>query len=109
MYSLFFIIAALIASFSQILLKKSALIKYDKKRQIYLNPLVITAYGLFFVSTIFTVIGYKDVPISIGTFLTSSSYVFVPVLSYIFFNESITKRTFIGLSFILLGIMIANI
>lgn len=108
MYSTLFILSALIASFSQILLKKSAMIKYNKKIQIYINPLVITAYGLFFLSTILTVIGYREVPVSLGSFLTSSSYIFVPVLSYIFFKETITKRTLLGLFFILLGIIIAN-
>lgn len=109
MYSALFILSALIASFSQILLKKSALIKYNKKIHVYLNPLVITAYGLFFLSTILTVVGYRQVPISIGGFLTSSSYIFVPALSYIFFKETITKRTFIGLCFILAGIIIVNL
>lgn len=109
MYSALFILSALMASFSQILLKKSALIKYNKKIQVYINPLVVTAYGLFFLSTILTVIGYREVPVSLGSFLTSSSYIFVPVLSYVFFKETITKRTLLGLCFILLGIIIAII
>lgn len=109
MYSALFILSALIASFSQILLKKSALIKYNRKINVYINPLVITAYGLFFLSTILTVIGYRQVPISTGSFLTSSSYIFVPVLSYIFFKETITKRILIGCIFILLSIILVNI
>lgn len=40
--------SVLISSFSQVLLKIAANKKYDSRIKEYLNPIVITAYGIFF-------------------------------------------------------------
>ncbi|MDE6918589.1 MAG: multidrug ABC transporter, partial [Lachnospiraceae bacterium] len=47
-----------IASVSQVLLKKSALNKYDTVVREYLNPYVVGGYGLLFLSMLLTVYAY---------------------------------------------------
>ena len=51
------ILSVVVASFSQILLKKSAGKTYASVLQEYLNPLVIIGYGMMVLSTLLTVGG----------------------------------------------------
>jgi len=108
-YSGIFIFSVCISSVSQIMLKKSALKQYDSRIKEYLNPLVIIAYGIFFISSLVTMFAYKYVPLSMGPILESSGYIFVSVLSYIFLNEKLSKRKLTGMVIILIGILVFSI
>lgn len=108
-FSCVFVLSVLISSISQIMLKKSADKVYDNPLKEYLNPFVITAYGLFFISTLITVFAYKYVPLSSGPILESSGYIFVAVLGYIFLKERFTKKKVIGMLLILVGIAIFSL
>lgn len=103
-YVIIFLVSVLISSVSQILLKKSAQKEYQDIISEYLNIRVIMSYGLFFVSTLLTMYAYKGVPLSFGALLEASGYIYVPVLSYFFLKERITKLKIIGAVFIILGI-----
>lgn len=105
-YSGIMLVSTLISSCSQIMLKKSAQKKYASKIKEYLNPLVIVAYVLFFCCTLISLYALKIVPLSMAPILEASGYIFVAVLSYIFFKEKLTKQQFIGMFFILIGIVI---
>ena len=104
-----FLGSVLVASISQIMLKKSADRKYDKWIVEYLNFRVIFAYGLFFLSSLLTVYAYKFVPLSLGPVLEASGYVFVSVMGYFILKEKIGKRKFLGLVVIIAGIVIFNL
>ena len=104
-----FLGSVLVASISQIMLKKSAGRKYDKWIDEYLNFRVIFAYGLFFLSSLLTVYAYKFVPLSLGPVLEASGYVFVSVMGYFILKEKIGKRKFLGLVVIIAGILIFNL
>lgn len=108
-YVLLKIIAVLIAAFSQILLKKSANIKYDNKIREYLNAFVIIGYGLFFGSSILSVISLKGTTISYSSIIESLSYILVPILSYFFLKERINNKQFIGMIVIIVGVLVFNI
>ena len=101
-----FLFSVFISSVSQILLKQSAMKNYDSKIKEYLNIKVICAYGVFFLSTLITVIAYKDIPLSIGPILESSGYIFIAVLSTLILKEKMTKRKLIGMIIIVVGISI---
>ena len=60
-----------LAAVSQVMLKKAALKHYDNVLQEYLNPLVIIAYGVFFLTTLTGVWAYKGLPLSLGPILDS--------------------------------------
>ncbi|OUQ17500.1 EamA family transporter [Lachnoclostridium sp. An138] len=104
-----FLGSVLVASISQIMLKKSADRKYDRWIDEYLNFRVIFAYGLFFLSSLLTVYAYKFVPLSLGPVLEASGYVFVSVMGYFILKEKIGKRKFLGLVVIIAGIVIFNL
>ncbi|MCR5502276.1 MAG: multidrug ABC transporter [Lachnospiraceae bacterium] len=106
-YILLMILSQFIASFSQILLKKSSEKEYPNRIREYLNVLVIVGYGMMFISLFLTMIAYKGfenfaaVPV-----LESMGYIIVMLLSRIFFKESITARKGLGIALIIGGIIV---
>ena len=104
-----YLFGVIISAFAQILLKKSADIERENKIKEYLNIKTITAYTIFFLATFCTVISYKYVPLSMGTILGTAEYAFIALLSYYLLKEKISKRKFIGLIIITIGILIYSI
>lgn len=105
-YYLLGILSVTVASFSQILLKKGALQKYDSFVKEYLNVWVITGYLLMFASVFLTMIVYRGMDFMNVPVLEAIGYVLVPVLSYLFFKEALTHRKILGIACILVGIII---
>ena len=109
LYVFLFVFSVFISSVSQTILKTSAEKKYDNRLQEYLNPKVIIAYGIFFLSSLITVVAYKYVPLSLGPILESCGYIFITLLGYFILHEKVGKKKLIGLMVILMGICIFNI
>ena len=105
-YIIIFLSSVIIASFSQILLKKSAAKRYSSILEEYLNPKVIVAYGLFFASTLLTIFAYKKVPLSMGPVLEATGYIWVAVLGWAILRERISRKKLIGLGVIIIGVLI---
>lgn len=108
LYIFLFVFSVFISSVSQTILKTSAEKKYDNRLQEYLNPKVIIAYGIFFSSSLITVVAYKYVPLSLGPILESCGYIFITLLGYFILHEKVGKKKLIGLIVILMGISIFN-
>lgn len=108
-YYSIFLFSVFISSVSQIILKKSANIKYENPIREYLNIRVIVAYSIFLLSSFVTIYAYKFVPLSIGPVLESAGYIFVTVLGYIFLKERVGKKKLLGLACILCGIVVSNL
>lgn len=100
------ILSVVIASFSQILLKKGAMKKYDSFIREYLNVYVLSGYFFMFGSVLLTMIVYRGMDFMNVPVLEAIGYVLVPVLSYLFFKESLTKKKIMGIACILAGIFI---
>ena len=98
----------LISSVSQVILKTSANKEHTSILKEYLNLRVILAYGMFFASTVITVVAYKHVPLSLGPVLESSGYVFVAILSYFVLKERLTKKQLLGMVLIVAGVLIVS-
>lgn len=98
--------SVLIASFSQILLKKSAGKTYSSLIREYLNPYVICGYGMMFLSMFMTIIAYAGMEFTNVQIVEASGYIMVLVLSYFFFREKITPRKILGMLFIFGGIAV---
>lgn len=105
-YWLFLLLSVTIASFSQILLKKSAAKKYDNVIKEYLNPYVIIGYGMMVGSTILTILAYRGIEYKNGPVTESLGYILIIALSYFFFKEPVTKKKIIGNVLILLGVFV---
>ncbi len=103
---LLLVLSVVVASLSQILLKKSAEKSYQSLLREYLNPWVISGYGLMVVSTLLTVGGYAGLEYKNGAVIESLGFVLVMLLSRLFFREKITKKKLIGNALILLGIVV---
>ena len=95
-----------IASFSQILLKKSAEKTYNSIIREYLNPYVICGYGMMFLSMFLTIIAYSGMEFTNVQIVEATGYIMVLILSYFFFREKITKRKLLGMIFIFAGIAV---
>ena len=104
-----FLISVLVSSVSQILLKISAGKTYDSKIKEYLNAPVIIAYGLFFLSTVVTVLAYKYVDLSLGPVLEATGYIWVTLLGYLILREKVSRKKLLGLIVIIVGIIVFNI
>ena len=105
-YYLWGILSVTIAAFSQVLLKKGALISYDSFIREYLNFWVISGYLMMFASVFLTMLVYRGMDFMNVPVLEAIGYVLVPVLSYFFFKEALTHRKIIGIACILTGIII---
>ncbi len=109
LYILIFLFSVFISSVSQIILKKSAGKVYESRIKEYLNPPVITAYFIFFASTVLTMYAYRYVPLSLGPVLEATGYLWVSLLGMIFLKEKISRKKWIGLGIIIAGIIIFNL
>lgn len=103
-----FLFSVFISSCSQIILKKSAQVHYEKWWREYLNVRVITAYGIFFLSSFLTMFAYKYVPLSMGPMLEACGYIFVTVLGVLILKEKVGKKKIAGMTLIILGIVIVS-
>ena len=104
---LFVILGILSCSLSQLLLKKSA--KVDHTSTIYevVNPMVILAYTVFFCSLLVNIWAMsKGVQLKEMAMLESLGYIFVPLLSWLFLKETITKRMVLAVFIIISGIIV---
>lgn len=95
-----------IASFSQVLLKKSAAKKYRNIISEYMNYYVIIGYALLGVSTIFSVLALTVLTIQDIALIETTSYLMVMILGHFLLNEKITKGKVTGNLLILFGILL---
>ncbi len=109
LYSCFILFGTFISAISQVMLKKAALKKYDSKIREYLNPLVISAYIIFFIATLLTIVAYKVVPLSMGPILEATSYLYVTVFGVVIFKENINKKKISALILIIAGIVVYSL
>lgn len=98
--------SVLISSVSQIMLKASANKTWPSRLAEYFNPMVILSYGMFFLSTILTMLALRYVPLSMSPILESTSYIFVSIMGYFLLKEKFSKRKLTGLGLILVGIFV---
>ena len=68
-YVMIAIFSGILSSFSQILLKKSSDIKRDSKLKEYINPYVVSGYGITFLCMVLMVFAYKGLPYKYGAIL----------------------------------------
>ncbi|MDO4305041.1 MAG: EamA family transporter [Bacillota bacterium] len=105
-YLIILVISVVVASFAQILLKKSASRTYSSPIREYLNIYVICGYGLMFLSMFVTIMAYSGLDFTNVPVIESLGYVVVMFLGYFFFKEKITKRKLLGMAVIMCGIFV---
>jgi small multidrug resistance pump len=80
----------------------------DRAVSVYLNPYVITAYGLFFMVTMFSVYALKEINLKVLSSLASLNFFIVMLLSYLVLKETANKGQIIGIGLVIFGIIIFN-
>lgn len=105
-YFLLYGLSVTVASASQLLLKKSATQKHTSFLREYLNPYVLSGYGLLFLSMFLTILAFRGMDYKNGPVIESLGYVLVLFLSRIFFGERITGRKVAGTVCILAGMLV---
>ena len=75
----------------------------------YLNPYVISGYGLLFLSMLLTIYAYSGMEYKNGPVIESLGNVMVLVLGYFVFGERISVRKMAGIACIMAGIAVFHI
>ena len=104
-YSFIYLIGVILSSFAQLLLKKSALTSQKNIIKEYLNKRTLFAYLMFFSATIFSVLAFKEISLSLGPVLGTSEYIFITILSCFCLKEKISGKKVLGLLIVILGIL----
>lgn len=106
-YHLLFLFAVAVAGFGQVALKRAAMEKQGRSllRQ-YANGYVLLGYALMLCSMGMISVAYRGVPLKIAPALDSLGFVLVPMLSWLFFGERITRTKGLGFLLIVSGILI---
>ena len=108
--ALFFMaVAALLAAISQVLLKSSARRSYARKVQEVLNPRVILAYGLLFVSMCLNILAFRTMDYKFGPVIASTSYIYVLIFGRFFFGEKLNRSKLIGAGLIVAGVVVFSL
>lgn len=98
-----------ISAISQVLLKKSALKKYDSVLREYLNLEVFFAYLLFVIATLMSIIAYKGIPLSMGPLLEATGYIYITIFGIAIFKEKMNRRKLMALLCIVMGIVFYSV
>lgn len=109
LFSALFVAGVLVAGVSQVMLKKSADSNGAAGLRGYLNPLVAGAYALFVLSTLTSLLCLRYIPLSRAPVLDAAGYIFVAVLSRIFFGERLAGKKILGFLLIFAGIAIGSV
>jgi len=105
-YFLFMLGSVIVASVSQLLLKKAAGNHYENWLREYLNVWVVGGYFLMVISTLLTILAYRGLDYKNGPVIEALGFAFVMILSRIFYAEKITKKKLLGNILIFLGILV---
>ena len=100
------LISGVISAFAQVLLKKSASIQRTSTLKDYLNWYVISGYALTFGCMVLMILAYRELPFKYGAALESLVYLYIMLLSHIFFGEKITKKKLLGNLLIVVSVAI---
>ena len=106
-YYILVVVGVFLASVSQILLKKSASAGHSSFIKEYLNVKVIGGYSLLVLSLLLDLWAmHFGVMAKEVSSIEALSYLFVPLLSWFFFKERISKMKFVAIGLIMAGVVV---
>lgn len=100
------LVSGFLAAVSQVLLKVSANREVKQWIWRYLNYHVISSYSILLFTFVMNAFAMRFIPYKLVPVLSSSSYLFVGILSRMQFKETLSWRRLLGMTFILLGIFL---
>ncbi len=106
-YYVLVVFSVFAAACAQMLLKQGAKNEYESFISQYLNPWVISGYGIMGCSLLLnTYCMSKGIKISEVSIIESLSYLFVPILSFLMFKERLSLKKIGAIVVIIIGILI---
>ena len=106
-YYLLVIVSVLAAACAQMLLKQGAKQQFPSFLRQYLNPWVIGGYGIMGASLLLNIFCLsRGVQVKEVGIIESLSYLFVPLLSWLFFKERVTWRKAGAIVVIMAGVVV---
>jgi len=109
MYYLLLTLAIVIfTSIAHVILKKGALCAANSKTRLYTHPYSIIAYVVFAIVAFASIYAMKGIDLKEFFALNSLTYMVIPVLSFVFLRESITRNKLVGIILITIGVIIFN-
>lgn len=105
----FAIAAVIIASASQVLLKKKADKAPKSFLKKFLNGPVILSYVLLLTSMMLNSLALRRMDMTVLPCITATSFLWIMVLSAIFLGEKPTRRKVIGVVMILIGVLVSHL
>ena len=107
MYYALVVFDVFIAALAQMLLKSSSMDRHKSFFFEYFNPKVIGGYGIMVLSLLLNIYALNHgVMLKELSTIESLSYMFVPLLSFLFFKETITWRKAGAIAVIMTGIVV---
>lgn len=107
MYQLLVIGSVLMGAGAQMLLKKGASLPHASFLKEYLNPWVLGGYAVMGLALLLNVFAMsRGVQVKEVGIIESLSYLFVPLLSYWFFQERLTKKQILSIGLIIAGVVV---
>ena len=107
-YYLLTLVIVIFTSVAQLLLKKGCVVSMDQNVKMYLHPYSIIAYIIFAIVAFLSIYAMKGLDLKVFFALSSLTYICIPILSFIFLKESVTKNKLIGIIIISIGVVIFN-
>jgi len=106
-YGFIALIVVFFAACAQMLLKQGASKGYTPWWRQYINPWVISGYGLMFATMVANIwCMHQGLQLKELSIIESLSYFFVPMLSWMIFRERITKRKALAIGVIIIGVVV---
>lgn len=107
-YYLLTLVIVIFTSVAHLLLKKGTVVSIEKHVKMYLHPYSIIAYVAFAIVAFLSIYALKGLDLKVFFALSSITYICIPVLSFMFLKESVTKNKLIGIIMISIGVIIFN-
>lgn len=106
-YALIALAVVFAAACAQMLLKQGARKGYKPWWKQYLNPWVISGYTLMFIAMMVNIwCMSKGLQLKELSIIESTSYFFVPALSWLVFKEPINRRKALAIGVIIIGVIV---
>lgn len=107
MYVALVILSVFAAACAQMLLKQGARQGYSTFIRQYLNVWVVSGYAIMGGAMLLNIFCLsRGVMVKEVSIIESLSYLFVPLMSWIFFKEKITWRKVVAVAIIMVGVII---
>lgn len=101
------ILSVFLAACAQMLLKEGARQQYDAWWRQYINGWVIGGYTIMLGTMLMNILAMsKGMDMKEVSIIESMSYLFVPMLSFLLFNEKLTWRKISAIGIIVIGIVV---